>query len=242
MLDTIFDAADDLRGIDAGGAGEHVLPGMHRHDDFFQRGIAGALAEAIDGAFDLACPRHHGGEAVGHGQAQVVMAMHRPDHLVGIRDPFAQLVNPVRILLGNVVADGVRNVDGGRAFLDHRLDDAAQEIEIGTSGILAGKFDIVDPVAGEPHRMPGRDEHVIRGHAQFLFHVDRAGRNEGVDASRLRRFDGIQRPCYVLVEGATQAGDVESLIASATALTASKSPLDAAGKPASMTSTRMRSS
>jgi hypothetical protein len=35
---------------------------------------------------------------------------------------------------------------------------------------------------------------------------------------------------------------VESLMASATALTASKSPLDAAGNPASMTSTRMRSS
>ena len=35
---------------------------------------------------------------------------------------------------------------------------------------------------------------------------------------------------------------VESLMASATALTASKSPLEAAGNPASMTSTRIRSS
>ena len=27
---------------------------LQRHDDLFERGIAGALAEAVDGAFDLA--------------------------------------------------------------------------------------------------------------------------------------------------------------------------------------------
>jgi hypothetical protein len=100
MLDTIFDAATicvvSMRVV----AGKHVLPGMHRHDDFFQRGIAGALSQAIDGAFDLARARHHGGKAVGHGKTEVVVAMHRPDHLVGIGNALAQLSDPFRILLG----------------------------------------------------------------------------------------------------------------------------------------------
>jgi hypothetical protein len=208
MLDTIFDAADDLCGIDAGGAGEHVLPGMHRHDDFLQRGIAGALAEAIDGAFDLACPSHHGGEAVGHGQAQVVMAMYRPDHLVGIRDPFAQLVNPVRILLRNVVADGVRNVDGGRAFLDHRLDDAAQR-KSRSERPASSQENSTSSIPLRANRTACRAATSTSSGAMRSFFSMWIGLVAMKVWMRpdFAGFDGIQRPCYVLVEGATQAGD-----------------------------------
>ena len=31
----------------------HVVARLQRHDDFFQRGVAGALADAVDRAFDL---------------------------------------------------------------------------------------------------------------------------------------------------------------------------------------------
>jgi hypothetical protein len=139
--------------------------------------------------------------------------MHRPDHLVGIRDAFAQLVNPIRILLGHVVADRIRNVDGRRTFLDHRFDDAAKKVDFGTSGILAGKLDVGDAVARKAHGLAGRDQDVFGRHAQLLFHVDRAGRDEGMDASRLGRLDRLQRPRDVLVEGAAQAATVESLMA-----------------------------
>ena len=55
---------------------------LHGHDDFFQGAVAGPFAEAVDGAFDLAGPFLHGGQAVGHGQAQVVVAMDAEDDLV----------------------------------------------------------------------------------------------------------------------------------------------------------------
>jgi hypothetical protein len=150
-------------------------------------------------------PAMHGGEAVGHRKAQVVVAMHRPDHLVGIGNPFAQLVNALRILFGNVVANRVRNVDGGRTFLDHRFDDPAQEIELRAAGVFAGKLDVGDSVARKAHSVPGRDENVLGRHAQLLLHVDRAGCNERMDAPGLRRLDRFQRPRDVLVEGAAQA-------------------------------------
>src|SRR5207249_4189013 len=43
-----------LRGVDAGMiAGKGVLARAKRHDDFFQRSVAGTFADAVDGALDL---------------------------------------------------------------------------------------------------------------------------------------------------------------------------------------------
>ena len=49
---------------------------LHRHHDFFERCIAGAFANAIDRTFNLARACFNGGQAIGDGQAKVVMAMH----------------------------------------------------------------------------------------------------------------------------------------------------------------------
>ena len=48
--------------VDAGAMGQGVGAHLQRHHDFFERGIAGALADAVDGAFDLARARLDGGE------------------------------------------------------------------------------------------------------------------------------------------------------------------------------------
>ena len=133
------------------------------------------------------------------------MAMHRPDHLVRVGNAFAQLPDTLRILLRHVVADGVGNIDGGSAFLDHCLNDAAEEIKFGASCIFTGKFDIVDSIARKTHCVLRRDEDVIRRHAQLFFHVDRAGRDEGVNAPCPGRLDRIERARDILVEGTAQA-------------------------------------
>ena len=59
-----------------------VAAGAQGHDDFFQRAVAGPLAEAVDRAFDLAGAVLDGGQAVGHGQAQVVVAVDADHGLV----------------------------------------------------------------------------------------------------------------------------------------------------------------
>jgi hypothetical protein len=41
----------------------------HRHHDLLERGVAGALAQAVDGAFDLPRARRHRSERVGHRHA-----------------------------------------------------------------------------------------------------------------------------------------------------------------------------
>ena len=61
------------------------MAGLDRHHDLFERGVAGALADAVDGAFDLAGAGLHGGERVGDGQTQIVMAMDADDGAIAER-------------------------------------------------------------------------------------------------------------------------------------------------------------
>ena len=53
-------------------------------------GIARPLAQAVDGAFHLARAVQHRGQGVGHGQTEIVVAMHRENRLVGIGNALAQ--------------------------------------------------------------------------------------------------------------------------------------------------------
>ena len=45
------------------------------HDDLFKGGVAGALADAVHAALDLARASPDRGEAVGHGQTEIVVAV-----------------------------------------------------------------------------------------------------------------------------------------------------------------------
>ena len=67
-------------GIDAKSLAEREPQG---HDHFFQRGISGPLAQAVDSDIDAPGAGHRGGERVGGGHAQVIMgveAQRQPRH------------------------------------------------------------------------------------------------------------------------------------------------------------------
>jgi hypothetical protein len=55
---------------------------LHGHHDLFQRGVARALAQTVDRAFDLPRAARHGGQAVGRRHAEVVVAMGGEDHVL----------------------------------------------------------------------------------------------------------------------------------------------------------------
>ncbi len=65
-----------MLGLYPGAVPEDVLAGTQRHDDLFERAITGALADSVDGAFDLPCPGLYGGDGVGYSQTEIVVAMH----------------------------------------------------------------------------------------------------------------------------------------------------------------------
>ena len=77
--------AHQERRVDVGVEGQHVGAGPDRHHDLLERGVAGALAEAVDRALDLPRPADDAAERVGDRQPEVVVAVGREDHLVGVR-------------------------------------------------------------------------------------------------------------------------------------------------------------
>ena len=69
----------EMLGVDAGFVREAVAAGLDGHDDLFERSVAGALADAVDGALDLPRAGLDGGQRIGHGQAQIVVAVDADD-------------------------------------------------------------------------------------------------------------------------------------------------------------------
>ena len=189
------------------GAGKNVAPGFHRHHHFLQRGIAGPLAQTIDGAFHLARAIHHRGQRVGRGQAEIVVAMHREHGLVRIGNALAQVVNQGAELGGDVVAHGIGNVHRGRPGLDHRLQHPAQETQIRTPGILRRELHVVGILARLFHRTHRLFQHLLRAHAQLALHMNRRGGDEGVNAPGVGRPERLAGAFDVLVQRPRQTAD-----------------------------------
>ena len=66
------------------GVQAEAVMGFQDHHHFFYRGVAGAFADAVDGAFYLACAILQAGDGVGGGKAQIVMTVHGNNGLVDI--------------------------------------------------------------------------------------------------------------------------------------------------------------
>ena len=196
----------DLGGVDAGFEPEEILTRAHSHHDLFQRCVAGALAQTIDRTFHLPRPAdHYGRERVRHRHAKVVMAVHRPDRLVGVGDPFAQVADELAELLRHGVSDRIRHVDRRGAFRNHCFDHAAEEIGIGPAAILGREFDVAAMLAGKADRELGLFVDLVPGHAQLFFHVQVAGREENVEPRRLGACKRVQPALDVLVVCTTEA-------------------------------------
>jgi hypothetical protein len=71
----------------------------------------------------------------------------------------------------------------------------------------AEKFDVVGIASRPADRLHGLLNDLIRGHPQLFLHVDRAGGNEGVDATGLRRLDRFAGTADVVFVGTRQRAD-----------------------------------
>ena len=69
----------------AGVVRQAVGPDAQRHHDLFERRVAGALADAVDRALDLAHAALDRRQAVGDGEAEIVVAVRAEDGAVGVR-------------------------------------------------------------------------------------------------------------------------------------------------------------
>ena len=78
----------ELVSVGVGGHVHVVFPGVDGHDDFFNRRVARPFSYSVDATFHLAGARLHCGKAVGHGKAEVVVAMYAESRSVDVGHGF----------------------------------------------------------------------------------------------------------------------------------------------------------
>ncbi len=167
MLETSREVGYRRVGIDIGAQVEEGIAGLDRHHDFFERAVAGALADAVDRALDLASAGNDGRQAVRHGHAQIVVAVHGQPDAIDAAHVLTQVAEQLRELIRHRVADGVRNVHGGRAGLDDGFDHLGQELQLGARGVLSGELHVIAELARDAHTFNRGSHDLLFRHVQL---------------------------------------------------------------------------
>ncbi len=184
-----------------------ILPDAQGHDDLFERAIARPLADAVDRAFDLSGAVLDAGQAIGHGQAEVVVAMHADHGLVDVRHAIHEIADHVAHVGRRGVADRVGNVDGRGPGVDRRFDHPAEEIRLGAGGVLGRELDIV-AIADRPlDAGDGAADDLVLVHLQLELAMDGAGGEKDVDPRRRGLLERLPGPIDVGVVGAGEAAN-----------------------------------
>ena len=207
------DAAHQVRGARELG-GHHVGVGVQLlavhldgHHDLLERGVAGALAQAVDGALDLAGAVLDALQGQRGGHAQVVVGVDRDDDVLDANDVVGEALDAGAEGLGQAVARGVGDVDHGGAGVDGGLDDANQEVLVGATGVLGIELDVLDVPLGIGDAVAGALDALLLGDVELVSQVGGRDAQARVDAGALGGLQGLGRAVDVLVHGAGEAAD-----------------------------------
>ena len=151
----VHQAADHTaRGINLGGVDvrldAQVGMRLEDHGHLLERGIASALAYAVDGHLHLTGSGQHTCYGIGCGHAQVVVAMRGQDGLAGSEgiDVLIEILYLLVILVGHAEARRIGNVADSSASLADSFDDAGQVLIVRTASILGIELNILDVLLG----------------------------------------------------------------------------------------------
>src|SRR5204863_9695498 len=197
----------DLLGHDAGVDAEAVAARLDRHHDLLHRRVAGALADAVHRALDLARAVLHRGERVRDRHAEVVVAVGAQDAPLAAGHALAGDLEERAVLLGQRVAGRVGHVHGARAGVDHRAEDLDQVLRVAARGVLGRELDVVEVLLGAPDGPHRRVEHVLPAHHELVLQVDVGGGDEDVDPGPFRLLDRLDGTVHVLLARAGERED-----------------------------------
>ncbi len=197
----------ELFHLDVVGVGKLVAANHEGGGDLFEGGVAGALADAGDGALDLAGTGLNAGEGVGDGHAEIVVAVGGEDDVLSAGDLGEKHAEGGGVFFGRGVADGVGDVDGGGPGLDRNRDDFDEEVRVGAGGVFGGELDVVAEGAGETDGFGSLMEGFGAGDLQLGFEVEIGGGEEGVDTGFVGGLDGAGGGFDVFAFAAGEGGD-----------------------------------
>ena len=199
--------AVDLSGVHVRREVEEVAPRLDRHHHLLQGCVARPLADAVDAGLDLAGAGADSGQAVGHGQPEVVVTVDGDQRLVDVGHVLLDLAKELAELLRDGVAYGIGDVDGGRPGLNALADHAKDVLRLGAGGVHRGELHVGAVLLGSGHLGAGHLQHLLAVLLQLVKDVDIGDGEEYVDARLGRVLHGLPAGVHVAGDGAGQAGD-----------------------------------
>src|SRR5579871_135658 len=188
----------DLLSDDAGLAIVEVAARLHRHDDLFQAGVSGPLADAVDGTLHLARPTPHRCQGVRDRQAQVVVAVRADDGFVYVWNVFHDITDQIAVLFGGGIAGRVGDIDDRCARLDDRFDHLAEVLFVGAARILQEVLYVIHIGAGVLDRLYASLHRLLAAEAQFVLEVAVGDPQPGMDTGANGLLERLARHIDVL--------------------------------------------
>ena len=109
------------------------------------------------------------------------MAVDREGDAAKLRAQFLDAADEGAVLLGQGVADRVRQVDRGRAGPDRLAADEREELELGARRVLGRELDLVGALGRVAHRPSDAFENLAGLELELALHVHGARRDEDMD-------------------------------------------------------------
>ena len=135
------------------------------------------------------------------------MAVNRERDVEELEAARAHVAEERGVLLGQAVADRVREVDRRRAGARGLAAHLGHEVGVGARRVLAGELDLVGEAARVGDGPARLLDHLGGLHPELALHVDRAGGEEDVDARPLRVGKGLGGGVDVLFPRPGEASD-----------------------------------
>ena len=154
-------------------------------------------------------PLLNGGQRVGYGQSQVVVAVRGENDalLVDGRNALAHLGEHASVFVRSRVAYGVGHIDGGGAGLDGHAHHLHQEVALRAGGVLGRELNIIHQRARQAHRFGGLIQRLLAADLQLVLQMQVAGSQKDVDAGAVGELQGAGGHLDVFGLGAGQRGD-----------------------------------
>src|SRR5262245_9272819 len=184
-----------------------TLPRIQRHHDLLQRRVPSPLADAVDRAFHLTSSVLDRGKTVRYREAEVVVAVRADRDAFGILEPLAQGPNQLTVFGGSLISHRVGYVHDGRARIDDGVEHGAQIVDLGATGVLRRKLHFIAKIARALDGLDGDVEGFSASLVEFVFQMNVARRQEGVDAWASRLFEGFPAAVDIGGNGAGQSSD-----------------------------------
>ncbi len=182
-----------------------VMTYAHGHDDLFERGVSGALADAVDGAFNLTGSSGDGGHGVGDGHAEIVVTMGGDSDVLDSLDAAADGGDQFAEFRRDGIADGIRNIERSGAGFDYGVEYLAEEFGIGAGGVFGRKFDVIAKRFRKRYRFAGVGKAVFAADPQLVLQVNVGGGKNDVNARMGGVFQGFPGALDIRAAGAAQA-------------------------------------